>query len=92
MRLDVKFTSNNQTFEIGFSESQSGFSAMFGSLQIVTLLPDGAAYEGSYTVRPSIDAQTLPTNQKYMTDDLTVQAIPYSEVSNQSGGMTATIG
>ena len=49
-------------------------------------------YEGSYTVIPAPDEQLLPTAQKYMSDDVTVRAIPYYVVSNDQGGQTTIIG
>lgn len=49
-------------------------------------------YTGSYTVKPSVSEQTLATKDKVMTDDVTVLEIPYSEVSNNDGGCTVTIG
>lgn len=53
----------------------------------------GEPYEGEYTVIPSTDSsQTLKTAQKFMSRDVTVQKIPYFEVSNNSGGMTVSIG
>lgn len=49
-------------------------------------------YIGSYSVVPSSRPVTLPTKNKSMLDDVTIHKIPYAEVSNPSGGMTATIG
>lgn len=49
-------------------------------------------YEGSYIVTPRKVEQVLETNDKRMTDDVTVEAISYIEVSNLGGGTTATIG
>lgn len=49
-------------------------------------------YTGSYTVKPSVSEQALTTKDKVMTDDVTVLEIPYSEVSNNEGGCTVTIG
>lgn len=49
-------------------------------------------YTGSYTVKPLVSEQTLATKDKLMTDDVTVLEIPYSEVSNNKGGCTVTIG
>ena len=48
-------------------------------------------YTGDYTVIPKVYEQTLETKNKSMTDDVTVEAVPYSEVSNLSGGYTASI-
>ena len=51
------------------------------------------AYPGPYTVTPEAwFEQTLPTTGKRMTQDLTVDAVPYLLTSNESGGYTATIG
>lgn len=49
-------------------------------------------YEGEYSVTPAVTEQTLATAQSYMDADIKVEKIPYSEVSNISGGKTATIG
>lgn len=50
-------------------------------------------YDGPYEVTPMANtAQILPTNNLAMSDDITVNEIPYQEVSNLSGGLTATIG
>ena len=48
-------------------------------------------YTGDYTVIPKVYEQTLVTKNKSMTDDVTVEAVPYAEVSNPSGGVTANI-
>lgn len=50
-------------------------------------------YTGEYTVTPEVDtAQTLETAGTYMTNDVTVKAIPDYEVSNEAGGNTFIIG
>lgn len=49
-------------------------------------------YTGTYTVTPSVDAASVPTAQKYMEDDITINAIPYYDVSNTAGGSTVYIG
>lgn len=51
-------------------------------------LPD---YDGTYEVTPKINAQTLATKDKSMTDNVTVLAVPYSEVTNPQGGKTVNI-
>lgn len=48
-------------------------------------------YKGPYTVTPKVDEQTLATAQKSMSKDVTVEKIPYSEVTNPSGGTTVNI-
>ena len=51
------------------------------------------AYEGEYTVhsKPYVDI-VMPTADKRMEEDVTVERIPYALVSNPEGGATATIG
>lgn len=49
-------------------------------------------YEGAYIVTPSVSNQTLETANKLMQSDVTIEEIPYAEVSNNSGGKTASIG
>lgn len=50
-------------------------------------------YEGPYDVVPMpYTAQILPTANLAMQEDVNVKEIPYYETSNQSGGITATIG
>lgn len=48
-------------------------------------------YEGDYNIIPKVQAQELETKNKSMTDNLVIEEIPYSEVSNPSGGNTVNI-
>ena len=70
---------------------QSEFDIDFAEAIIVQgeRLPN---YEGSYEITPRVVEQMLETKDKSMVDDVTVNAIPYVEVSNIGGGYTATIG
>ena len=52
----------------------------------------GKEYTGSYEVIPTGEFQLLPTSECYLVDDVIVHPIPYSEVSNEYGGVTVTIG
>ena len=66
-------------------------------LNVVNELPSAdtaeyEVYEGSYKVTPSVSSQTLDTSNKLMQADVLVEKIPYAEVSNTVGGVTATIG
>lgn len=66
-----------------------------GSLRATVRCADrigGNPYDGAYTVRPSLTAQTLATKDRTMTDNLTVEQIPMESVSNQAGGITVIIG
>ena len=49
-------------------------------------------YEGEYEITPDQSEHVMQTKGKLMHDDMTVHEIPYQEVSNNSGGITVTIG
>ena len=49
-------------------------------------------YVGPYEVFPRKVDQTLNTSDKLLTDDIEIDAIRYSEVSNEAGGETVNIG
>lgn len=49
-------------------------------------------YNGSYTVTPSMQEQTLETAGKLMEQNTQIEEIPVSVVSNNSGGSTVKIG
>lgn len=49
-------------------------------------------YQGEYTVTPRVYEQYLYTDNKILTDDVTVLKIPKSEVENIQNGLTVTIG
>jgi hypothetical protein len=42
-------------------------------------------YDGPYNVIPKVVSQELDTADKHLSKDVTVEAIPYYEVSNQTG-------
>lgn len=52
---------------------------------------DVPVYDGPYEAIPKVEAQTLPTAKKLMTDDVTVHGVPFYEVSNAHGGNTVYI-
>lgn len=66
-------------------------SSITGTITLPAMI-GGEPYEGEYTVDPDWGAQSLATRNKVMSDDVTVNAIYYSEVSNHSGGKTVYIG
>lgn len=49
-------------------------------------------YKGPYKTVPKVIKQTLNTKNKSMSLDVTIESIPYSEVSNPEGGKTIIIG
>ena len=52
----------------------------------------GEEYKGSYEVTPKVEAQTIPTKDKVLIEDMTIKAIPIFKVSNTTGGNTVFIG
>lgn len=58
----------------------------------VQILKERKKYVGPYIVTPSANEQKLYTADKAMDQDVTIESIPYFEVSNTSGGTTAIIG
>ena len=63
---------------------------VLGKVTVTTKIKGGSAeeYEGDYSVTPTVEGKILPTANKHMSDDLTIEAIPVYEVSNDSGGET----
>jgi len=53
---------------------------------------EGDVYDGEYVAKPSFETQTLHTKNKVLTNDVTVNAIEVSRVSNLQGGKTVYIG
>ena len=49
------------------------------------------AYEGPYEITPKVVQQVLTTIDTHMRKNVTVHSIPYQEVTNKAGGLTATI-
>lgn len=92
IRFSVYFTEQKKGFHAVFTQTEQEFSARFEAFQVETEIVGGEIYTGDYTVIPQVHQQTLNTKNKSMSDDVTVEEIPYAEVSNTSGGTTATIG
>lgn len=86
--LDVDLSVESYDLEV---DTEEDLDFEIGSIIRVTTIT-GDMYDGPYTVTPYLEAQILATKNKTMRDDVTVFEIPYAEVSNTSGGTTATIG
>lgn len=71
MKLTVTFKPHSVSVSAKAPTAEVGFGE-----QIARDLIQIAPYEGSYSVTPSGEQQTLATNRKRMTDDLTIEAIP----------------
>lgn len=73
--------------------SLSGTIESDGILEGSLLMPTGYDnYVGPYEMTPKVTSQTLDTADKHLTDDVTIEAIPYYEVSNSHNGKTIIIG
>ena len=46
---------------------------------------DVPLYEGSAEATPGLEAQTLPTRNTILAEDIEIAAIPYREVANEYG-------
>lgn len=89
MKLRVSFSENDSVLKVKFAQTECSFRADFGE---VFMVKTEDVYEGSYDVVPRVYQQVLPTKDKLMLDDVTVEIIPIQKVINLSNGYTATIG
>lgn len=48
-------------------------------------------YTGAILIIPSLVSQELETANKFVKDNIVIEEIPYSQVSNPAGGWTVTI-
>ena len=78
-------------FRVNFKEIDKKLPVTFRSFQGVEVYAEVEKYTGSYEITPKVDAQTMPTAQKFMNEDVTVKAIPFFDVSNDAGGNTIFI-
>ena len=46
---------------------------------------DVPTYDGTTEATPGLEAQTLPTRNTFLAEDIEIAAIPYSEVANEYG-------
>ena len=80
-------------FDVKFNATTKPIPVTFQDLHTITKAPDVEIYDGAYVVTPKADeAQTLPTAQRYLTQDVNVKKIPFYEVDNAAGGSTIYIG
>lgn len=63
-----------------------------GGLRGSVSIPQGYAdYTGPYEVTPKVEAQSLPTRDKHMIQDVSVREIPFYKTSNAQQGETVYI-
>ena len=87
----MKLTLNGSQTRLSLSLS-TGTSTSLSLTEGVAIVAPENIYTGITTVTPSEDEQVLETYRKTMPADVVIEAIPYAEVSNLAGGLTATIG
>ena len=74
------------TGKIGSEGTLSGSIVSEGALSGSLSMPVGYKdYTGPYEVTPKVESQSLSTADKHMVHDVTIEPIPYYEVSNQNG-------
>lgn len=83
---------NYSTIEIVGNVFLSHNIAIEGNIKIATGGALYPAYTGEYIVTPRVYEQYLDTDNKVMSDDVTILEIPKSEVENIYNGLTVTIG
>lgn len=86
MRIKLQLHEVTSSFNFTLAENTMSVGVKLNNIFIPEI------YAGEYAVVPTFDAQTLPTKNKTMRDDVVVQGIPFSEVSNPQDGITVTIG
>lgn len=89
MRLHVSFDEVDSCIAARFIQTECTFRTGFGE---VFLVKTDDIYDGDYNVTPRVYEQVLPTKDKVLIDDVTVEIIPLSRVINLSNGYTVTIG
>lgn len=90
--FNVIFREINRSFNVIFQTQERRFDVEFGEIHPLTKYIGGELFTGDYEVTPRIQSQIVPTKDKVMSDDMTVKAIPFYNVSNTSGGHTVYIG
>lgn len=89
MKLAVCFDEVDSELNVKFIQTECSFNIDFGE---IILVKTDEVYDGDYDVIPRVYQQVLPTKDKLMLDDVTVEVIPLSKVLNPSNGYTVTIG
>lgn len=63
-----------------------------GEIKIVGQAGQADSYDGDYEVMPKLTEQFLATANKLMRNDVKINKIPITSISNSSGGKTVIIG
>lgn len=92
MEVNVTFQSDDEAMQVSMAEEGEAFPCSFGEVQKVYIPPESADYEGRYEVTPKLSPQELPTQGKFLEEDIKIRAIPIVKMANTSGGNTVIIG
>ena len=87
--LDVELST--EEYDLELDRTEESFDLDLESPYIIQEIV-GDLYTGDYVVDPDFEQNILPTRNKTLTQDVTVNAIDVSRVSNTSGGVTVYIG
>ncbi len=91
MKVKARLEEQNYKCKLKILDINSAFVPCMRDIQTIPK-PIGEAYRGDYEISPSFDPQTLPTENRYLSRDITVDAIEISRVTNPAGGRTVYIG
>ena len=78
-------------FKVTFAADGGSMAVTFGQAQPVPEFVGGEIYDGPYQVTPKVTAQTIPTKDRVLLEDVTILEVPVYRVSNNSGGTTVYI-
>lgn len=91
LSYDTTFDIDEATIEINIEDVYRNVD--FENYQEIKIREDVEYYTGSYSVTPKPDEKTtLATKDKFLSQNVVVQKIPYYEVDNQFNGTTVIIG
>ena len=91
MRMKVRMTEQNIKCKPKMLDVNAVFVPCMKDIQTIPK-PIGEPYRGEYEVNPSFEPQTLPTENKFLSQNITIDAIVVSRVTNPAGGRTVYIG
>lgn len=87
MKLNI---SSNKTLDLKTNKNSK--NAKIGGLEDSVFTYQAPVYDGEYNVIPkAYEEQVLQTKEKTLLENVTVQKVPFYEISNASGGTTVYI-
>lgn len=88
--IDIQLDEESMELTVEF-DSDDTFDTQFG--EVVEVMPDDVpSYEGDHEITPTFQEQLLDTSGLLLEEDIRIEPIPLSRVSNNSGGTTVIIG